>query len=255
MTELHIESYGSGQPLVLVHGWAMHSGIWGEFALELAKHYRIILVDLPGHGRSAPIASFTLETIASRLIEAVAEKKCSWLGWSLGAQVVLQIAHNYPDCVDKLMILTGTPCFVARNNWPGMAESVLDSFAESLLIDREKTLLRFVSLQVKDGDDEKTILKHLKQAVFAAPFPTQETLLAGLNILKTVDLRQEMTSLMQPVCAILGSHDALVPAAAGQAMQRSLPSLQLYLLQRAGHTPFLTHSQQTAAIIRQFMDI
>ena len=52
MTKIHTETYGLGKPIVLVHGWAMHSGIWRLFARELAKHYQVTLIDLPGHGRS-----------------------------------------------------------------------------------------------------------------------------------------------------------------------------------------------------------
>ncbi len=50
---LHVESVGSGPPLVLLHGWAMHSGIWGPLVARLAQRFRVHAVDLPGHGHSA----------------------------------------------------------------------------------------------------------------------------------------------------------------------------------------------------------
>ena len=58
MSKIHIETFGTGQPIVLVHGWAMHTGIWRDFAITLSNFYRVICVDLPGHGRSEAIADF-----------------------------------------------------------------------------------------------------------------------------------------------------------------------------------------------------
>lgn len=254
MSSVYVQTIGAGKPLVLVHGWAMHSGIWSDFATELAQYHQLILVDLPGHGRSAPIVPFMLKTISKQLTEAIDLESCCWLGWSLGAQVVLQIAADFPERVKKLIIMAGTPCFVSKNDWPGMAQNVLENFAELLRMNGEETLLRFLLLQVKDSDDAKKVLKTLKAIVFGANFPDEQTLQGGLNILKTTDLRPVMANLTQPVCAILGTHDALVPAAAGQAMQHLLPSMQLHLLQRAGHTPFLTHSRYTVDLVRQFLD-
>ena len=57
---LHIEARGDGPPLVLLHGWAMHSGVWGALVPRLAQRHRVHAVDLPGHGYSAPAPSFTL---------------------------------------------------------------------------------------------------------------------------------------------------------------------------------------------------
>ena len=88
MTKIYTEIFGSGKPIVLVHGWAMHSGIWRAFAQELATHYKVTLVDLPGHGRSVAMSPFTLESVSKALVDAMPDEPCCWLGWSLGAAVV-----------------------------------------------------------------------------------------------------------------------------------------------------------------------
>jgi pimeloyl-[acyl-carrier protein] methyl ester esterase len=254
MSSVYVQTSGTGKPLVLIHGWAMHSGVWGDFANQLAEHFKLILVDLPGHGHSAAISPFTLKAISKQLAELITVEPRCWLGWSLGAQVVLQIAADFPGRVNKLILLAGTPCFVANDHWPGMKESLLDSFGDMLSIDGEETLTRFLSLQVKDTDNPKSLLNELKSALATAKFPDQKTLQGGLQILKTADLRPIMTNLSQPACAIFGTHDTLVSAKTGDAMQKLLPSLQLYLIDRAGHTPFLSHTQQVVGLIRQFMD-
>ena len=54
---VHVESLGAGPPLVLLHGWAMHSGLWGSVPQQLAQRFRVHAVDLPGHGASEPPAA------------------------------------------------------------------------------------------------------------------------------------------------------------------------------------------------------
>ncbi|MEO8342292.1 MAG: alpha/beta fold hydrolase, partial [Gallionella sp.] len=59
---LHVDRYeyaGSGDigaPLLLIHGWGMHGGMWGGVAEKLAQHFPVLAVDLPGHGQSAAMA-------------------------------------------------------------------------------------------------------------------------------------------------------------------------------------------------------
>lgn len=254
MTKIHSETFGQGKPITLVHGWAMHSGIWRLFARELAKHHQVTLIDLPGHGGSGAIIPFTLETVSKALVDAVADENSCWLGWSLGAEVVLEIARRFPERVNSLILLAGTPYFVQKGLWPGMDGRILDSFAESLKQDSQTALLRFLSLQVKDLVDQKTALQELKALVFESPAPDPQTLQDGLNILKQADLRAEFAGLKIPVAVILGQLDTLVPVAVAGKMQDLLPGIDLTVIDRAGHVPFLSHQQAVVKAVCHFMD-
>lgn len=301
MTKIHLETFGQGKPIVLVHGWAMHTGIWREFAKQLADSYQVTCVDLPGHGRSEAIDPFTLERISDALVKIIPpsppfpkggieqlpvfgkervkqssslEKEKNkpsppfvkggpggicWLGWSLGATVVLDIAARYPEWVSSLILLAGNPSFPSSgvgepSEWTGMDVRLLDDFAEHLNKNCQTTLLRFLSLQVNGLPNQKELLKSLKTAVFECDAPDQNTLQGGLDILKHADLRPVLSALNIPVSVILGGLDTLVPVAVGQKMQQLLPSLELNIIDRAGHVPFLSHSRETLAIISEFMD-
>ena len=254
MTKIHLETFGNGKSIVLVHGWAMHGGIWREFAMQLAQHYRVTCIDLPGHGRSEAIDPFTLERIGAELASLVSEPGC-WLGWSLGATVVLDIAKRYPERVSSLVLLAGNPMFASSGlQWPAMNVQLLDDFAENLHKNCQATLLRFLSLQVSALPDQKHLLKTLRATVLECDAPNVKTLQGGLDILKQTDLRQALSALNIPVSVILVGLDTLVPVAVGQQMQRLLPSLELNIIDRAGHVPFLSHSDETLAIISRFMN-
>ena len=254
MTKIHQQTFGKGKPIVLVHGWAMHSGIWRDFAGQLAQNYQVTCIDLPGHGRSEKIDSFTLERISDALVNAVADESCCWLGWSLGATVVLDIARRFPERVNSLILLAGNPAFTQTAQWPGMSVGLLDAFAGKLNEDCQATLVRFLSLQVNNLLDYKTLLRTLKSAVLECDAPDIETLQGGLDILKHADLRPALADTSVPVSVILGTRDTLVPVNAGQNMQELAPEITLNIIDKAGHVPFLSHPQDVLAIISRFMD-
>ena len=54
---VHVDIIGQGQPLVLIHGWGMHSGVWQPLVKRLSANYMLYLVDLPGMGSSRPVES------------------------------------------------------------------------------------------------------------------------------------------------------------------------------------------------------
>jgi pimeloyl-[acyl-carrier protein] methyl ester esterase len=254
MTKIHHQTIGKGKSIVLVHGWAMHSGIWRNFAQQLAQNYQVTCIDLPGHGRSEKIDYFTLERVSDALVNAVSDESSCWLGWSLGATLVLDVARRFPKRVNSLVLLAGNPAFTQTAQWPGMNIGLLDAFSEKLNEDCHATLVRFLSLQVNNLPDYKTLLRTLKSAVLECDAPDYETLQGGLEILKHADLRPALSGSSLPVSVILGARDTFVPASAGQNMQELAPEITLNIIDKAGHVPFLSHPQEALAIISRFMD-
>lgn len=249
MSQIHVEIVGQGQPLVMLHGWAMHTGVWREFTQQLAQHWQVICLDLPGHGRSQAITPFSLQNVADALMQAIPAQQFTLLGWSLGATVAMAMAEHYPERVQKLIVLAGNPHFVQAEGWSGVKPEVLDAFIELLKTDVQQTLLRFLALQVNGLAHGKALLQSLKRAIQECPPPKIETLQAGLNILKSSDLRKFMQDNRLAVSLILGDKDTLIPLASGQALQRLNPSIDLHVLEGAGHAPFLSHSQQLITAI------
>lgn len=258
MSTLYSETYGTGKPITLVHGWAMHSGIWRSFAQQLARYYQVTCIDLPSHGRSRDAMNrvstpFTLETVSDALVNTLPETPCCWLGWSLGATIVLDIAHRYPERVNSLILLAGNPLFVSAEHWAGVKPNVLDNFSASLTADCQTTLLRFLALQVNGLPDSKILLKELKAAIMECNPPDNDSLQGGLNILKYTDLRAALAELKIPVSVILGDKDTLVPVAVAEQLH-SLGVSHPMIIKGAGHVPFLSHPQELIALINGFMD-
>ena len=95
MSGLYTEIRGTGPALVLLHGWGLNVRVWDGLAAALCDRFRIISIDLPGHGRSAWLPErSSLEQQAAQVAETVAAiaAEYSLLGWSLGGQIALQLA-------------------------------------------------------------------------------------------------------------------------------------------------------------------
>ncbi len=247
---LSITTFGEGPPLVLIPGWAMHSGVWREFAERLAKEFRVTCVDLPGHGLSPAWKHWTLAATADKLAELVPSRALC-LGWSLGGQVALELASRYPPKVAGLILLATNPRFVAESPWPGMAPEVFESFARGIEVEPQATLHRFLALCCLGAAYAPRLLRRLRAAWNRCPAPAPAVLRQGLEILRRTDLRDGLAEIGCPVAVVAGQEDNLVPVAAAERLAASLPWARLAILEGASHAPFLSHPQGLAALVRE----
>ena len=239
--------------VVLVHGWSMHSGMWGPFVDTLGESHRVTCLDLPGHGHAPMVDEFNLRSISEVLLGAAPEKAC-WIGWSLGATIVMYLARYFPDRVKSMALLAGNAKFVADYEWPsGMELTLLRRFGANLIEDNRGAVLRFLSLQAQGSPTTKHHLKELRERLDSRSSPTESALLGGLDILENADSRQALKNLQCPALLLYGELDTLVPVAAGEAMKALCPKARLYVVKGAGHMPFYTHTEETASVVKGFL--
>ena len=263
---LHVEQYGSGAPLLLVHGWGMHGGMWGSVVDKLAEEFCVYVVDLPGHGDSrATTASSphggglgrgldSLDFIVSALTEKF-PMPLTVCGWSLGGQIALRWAAREPLKIQRLILVSSTPCFVRRDDWQcAMAAETLAGFADALAENYAQTLRRFLALQVRGSDGERELLVSLRAALFSRGEPDLNALQAGLEILRDCDQRADLPNMTQPTLVIAGERDTLTPSQASQYMAAQLPHAKLAMIEGAAHAPFLSHKEEFVMQLKIFMD-
>ncbi len=237
------ERQGSGPDLVLVHGWGLHGGIWGDMPARLAKHFRVTTLDLPGHGRSRTAGESHSLAAFTDSVAALCPAPAIWLGWSLGGLIALQAALRHPQKVARLVLVGTTPKFVQAPDWPhAMPVEVFAGFARGLAEDYRATLLRFLSLQTGGHESARALLKQLRAELFAQGEPQPEALAAGLAILEQTDLRAALAAIQIPALVVHGSHDRLAPPAAGEYLAAQLPQARLLRIEGAGHAAFLSHA-------------
>ena len=111
---LHVEIKGTGPDLVLLHGWALHGGMWGPWLEQLAAHARLHVIDLPGHGRSPPLVGTVDLAGLALAVSTLVPAGAGIVGWSLGGMVALELARQRPADIAALVLIATTPSFVAR---------------------------------------------------------------------------------------------------------------------------------------------
>ncbi|ATL97676.1 pimeloyl-[acyl-carrier protein] methyl ester esterase [Aeromonas sp. CA23] len=249
-----VERFGQGPDLVLLHGWGMNGAVWHGIAQPLAAHYRLHLVDLPGFGNS-PLADgseYSLPWLAEQ-VAAVLPQKCHLLGWSLGGLVASQLALTQPERCQSLITVASSPCFMARDDWPGIAPKVLTGFNQMLAGDFKQTIERFLAIQAMGSEHARDDIRQLRHWLAERPAPQLAALEAGLGLLADVDLRDELATLSLPWLRVYGRLDSLVPKAAIPLLDERYPASHSLVLEKASHAPFISHPQQFVEIIRHFV--
>ncbi len=250
---LHVETLGRGPDLVMLHGWALHSGIWAGMQEPLSRHFRLHLLDLPGHGQSVAGDSQTFDAWVSE-IAAMLPERAAVCGWSLGGQIALELAVREPRRVERVILVSTTPSFITRGDWTlGIEPGVLEQFAKDLAIDYASTLQRFLALQVRGSIRSTDILRALKSMIFVRGRPSPAALEAGLGALLNNDLRSRVRQVSQPALVIHGSRDVLCPPQAGEWLAGHLPNARLRLLSHCGHAPFLSCPGEISGALSDFL--
>ncbi|MDV0594930.1 MULTISPECIES: pimeloyl-ACP methyl ester esterase BioH [unclassified Enterobacter] len=241
MKTLWWQTVGTGNcHLVLLHGWGLNAEVWNCINEELSSHFTLHLVDLPGFGRSRGFGPMSLDEMAQQVL-AAAPQNAIWLGWSLGGLVASQIALTRPERVSALVTVASSPCFSAQASWPGIKPDVLAGFQQQLSEDFQRTVERFLALQTMGTETARQDARALKQTVLSLPMPDVEVLNGGLEILKTVDLREPLSALTMPHLRIYGYLDGLVPRKVVPLLDSLWPESESQVIAKAAHAPFISH--------------
>jgi pimeloyl-[acyl-carrier protein] methyl ester esterase len=280
---LHVDCYAQagtgsgGLPLLLIHGWGMHGGMWKNAAEKLAQNFSVMAVDLPGHGYSVnnergevqgtrckvQDLAFPLNLGPSYLaLDAIVDElsvqfdePLAICGWSLGGQIALRWALRHPQQVSRLVMVASTPCFVRLADWEhALNAEILEEFAADLRQNYTQTLRRFLSLQMRGSEQERETLAVLRDALFSRGEPDLDALRAGLEILRDCDLRSALPEVKQPVLVVAGQRDTLIPLRAAQYLASNTPNGRLEVIVGAAHAPFLSHPDEFAGHVVNFLN-
>lgn len=255
---LHMTVSGDGPPLVLIHGWAMHGGVFAALVERLRDRHTLYCIDLPGHGLSRDDATPLQFDAVCDAIQAQVPV-APWLGWSLGGMFALHAAVRDPARVPALIALCSSPCFVRGPDWRyGVSAEIFRDFAKGLGDDYRATLDRFVALEAFGSDHAKEEMRELRAELFARGEPAARVLVDGLHILETADQRPLLPQLRVPSLWIAGRRDRLVdPRAMRDAAaiidQAGRAPATFAQIEHAGHAPFLTHVDEVVAHMTTFL--
>lgn len=231
--------------LILLPGWAFGPAALQplcEALTELAPDIDVVIEPLP----ELADADAWLDELDHRL------PRDSWLcGWSLGGMLATQLAARRVDTCRGLITIASNPCFRARPQWPeAMAAEIFDAFHEAFRLDPEETLKRFRLLCSRGGYDPRTLARQLEVSQSTS---SPAVLGAGLQLLAELDGRGELHGYFGPQLHLFAGGDALVPAAACDALRRWMPGIEAELLTGSSHALPLERADDVASAIVAFI--
>jgi pimeloyl-ACP methyl ester carboxylesterase len=218
--QLYFEINGSGEPLVLLHGFSGSSQDWMASTTEWGDQFQLIVPDLRGHGRSSiPSKPFRHEEAATdmlALLDHLGIGSCKGLGVSAGGNVLLHMATKEPERVKAMVLVSATPYF------PAQARTVMSQYADNLT-DQQWEILRH---RHPGGDAQiKALLASTK--TFATSY---DDLNFTPPYLSTIQAR---TLIVQ------GDRDPLYPVEIAVEMARAIRHSSLWIIPNGGHGPVI----------------
>jgi non-heme chloroperoxidase len=257
---IHYESAGTGRPLVFVHGWSMSARVWRYQVESLASSYRVITLDLRGHGESSPAADgFSLDDFAEdgiALFDHLGLDNAILIGWSMGVQVALRCFARLADRLTALVLVGGTPRFTAGDDFPyGLRPEEAKGMAIRLRRNFTRTMGDFFAGMFAEGElDRATYQRIVRDIVIGGKLPLPEVVQKSLATLVATDLRPELHAITLPVLLVHGSRDGISLPDASRYMQRHLPAASLQVMEGAGHAPFLSRPEEFNSLLCQFVE-
>ena len=217
--QFYFEVHGTGEPLLLLHGFSGSSQDWVPSLAQWPTKFQCILPDLRGHGRSGNLSKpFRHEDAATdllALLDHLGIRACKGVGISAGANVLLHMATKPPDRITSMVLVSATPYF------PAQARAIMNQYGDNL--PEEWEILR---RRHPGGNEQiKAILASTKS--FATSY---DDLNFTPPLLSTIKAR---TFIIQ------GDRDPLYPVELSVEMFRAIPNSRLWIVPNAGHGPVI----------------
>jgi len=242
---------GTGQTIVLLHGFTESRKIWKHFVKVLSKEFRVITIDLPGHGKSESIADIHTMELQAEVVHAVLKnagiRKCTMIGHSMGGYVTLAFARKYSKILNGIGIFH-SHCF------PDSAEDRENRVRTIELVRNDKFgfLTNFIT-NLFPPEVQKKFSRKIGELINEAGKMQKEAIIAALEGLK---IRKDQTSLLSstklPFLFILGLKDSKVPVSRFWEMISLAAQSESLILRDIGHMGYIEEPRATLNAIRVF---
>ena len=261
--DLYYEDHGSGQPVVLIHGYPLSGASWEkQITALLAAGHRVITYDRRGFGRSSqPTTGYNYDTFADDLQKLVMQLELgefSPIGFSMGGgEVARYLGKHGSKGVTKAAFISGVPPFLLKtpDNPEGVDGSVFEGIQKAIVADR----YAFFSEFFKDFYNTDLLLgKRVSEQAVQASWNVAciASATASVACVPTwhEDFRKDLTHLDVPTLVIHGEADRIVPlAAAGQRTANLVKGARLAVIKDGPHAVTWTHAEEVNSQLVNFL--
>ena len=261
---VYYEDYGTGQPVILIHGWPLSGKSWElQVPALLEAGYRVITYDRKGFGKSQPsLGGYDYNSLTEDLLELITQldlQKIVLVGFSMGGGEVVRFLTNYgSDNVDKVALIASIIPLVKQkeDNPDGVPEKDLNEILDNLKKDR----VTFLESFHKNFYNYGLLSQSVSQAQLnydwsisshASPIATIKSAESWAN----TDFRLELQNVTVPTLIVHGDEDQIVPIkTAGEQAAKGIVNNQYHVISGAPHGLNVTHAEELNQILINFLN-
>jgi non-heme chloroperoxidase len=262
-TSLFYKDWGTGRPVLFVHGWVLGADMWEYQMPPLAAHgLRAIAYDLRGCGRSdQPGGGYDPDTLADDLATVLDQldlHQVTLVGHSMGsAQIVRYLARHQPDRVARVALIATTTPFLRKtsDNPDGIDPTVFNDTLTAIGNDRAAFAAGVADLWFGNHLPGVSVSPELQRWLIglflqASPWAASEI----FRTFTHTDFRADLAAVMMPTLIVHGDADAMSPfELSGQRAAAAIPNSRLELYEHAAHGLFLSHKHRLTADLINFI--
>jgi len=251
--KIHYSDKGKGTVVVLIHGYLETSEVWNSFAQKLAQNFRIIAIDLPGHGKSDACGEVcTMEfmaTIIKELIRSLNIDQFFLTGHSLGGYITLAFADLFPQMLSGFCLFNSHPFADSVENLEKRKEqiNIVKAGNKNLMVPYIiSSLYASVNLQKfsEAVEKSKNIAFSVKGETITAVLRSMMTRISRLSVLEEGKV---------PCLWVLGTMDNLINYEQIQTKVRLPANASMVILKESGHMGFIEEEDKSVKVITEFV--
>ena len=260
---------GSGPAILLIHGIGDNSTTWSSVQTQLAQRFTVIAPDLLGHGKSdKPRADYSVAAYANGmrdLLSVLGIDSVTVVGHSLGGGVAMQFAYQFPQLVERLILVGAGGVTKDVNIALRVASLPLGSEALAVLrlpmVLPALRLLGRLGAPVLGSTGVSRDIPDMLRILADLPEPTASSAFAR-TLRAVVDWRGQVVTMLDrcyltqsvPVQLIWGSHDSVIPMSHAEMAHAAMPGSQLEIFEGSGHFPFHDDPDRFVELVEKFID-
>jgi pimeloyl-ACP methyl ester carboxylesterase len=253
--KIYWESCGQGEPLLLISGVNGGTWTWEEFIEAWSPHFRVIVFDNMGAGRSSkPNRPYSIKEMADHaaaVLNAAKEKQANVVGLSMGGMIAQELALRHPSRIHRL-VLGCTHCGGSVRIPP--SREVIQKFADNAGLSPEEIIDKNLALLVtpqfqRSGADA---LKRYRNRQLRAPFQPDYILMRQLKAIAGFYTCKRIGNIQVPTLILTAERDMLVPPENGRILANLIPKATEKSFVNAGHLIYLECAQDFQETVIQF---
>jgi len=252
----HYDVEGKGEHLLFLHGWGVDKRIWRQQSKFFAQYYRIMTIDLPGHGKSGwkKISLGVMVKDLKAILQTLEFDHVSIVGSSLGGLVALKLYDLYPKGIKRLVFVGSMPKFSRSADYPhGLDVGKMRKLGGQLDTDYPSIVNVFFRSLFTREERRSRRFKWLQKFRQSDGVPMRQALVEYLDILEQEDLREVLKKVRVPVQFINGRDDEICNKEMVAFLKKVRPESRFDFFEQCGHFPFLSKPYEFNQAVEEFL--